>query len=108
MPNTPEPSYWLMMSSFNEQPTHSSTSKFQRYDITGIIKYDECIVYHALNLNLFGIGQTSPRVLMWNAQNTSSRKEPDWDSRYDIRARGKINASYAEICLARERDLGNN
>ena len=50
------------------------------YNKIGIIWYDECMVRYSY-LNFFGIGQTTPMVLLWNAQNTSSGEEPEWDAR---------------------------
>eukprot|EP00261_Vitis_vinifera_P032752 XP_019073995.1 PREDICTED: putative cysteine-rich repeat secretory protein 7 [Vitis vinifera] len=61
---------------------------------TAIIWYDECIVRYS-NLNFFGIGQTTPMVLMWNAQNTSSREEPPWEA-VGMISELLANAPYAE------------
>lgn len=61
---------------------------------TAIIWYDECIIRYS-NLNFFGIGQTTPMVLMWNAQNTSSREEPPWEA-VGMISELLANAPYAE------------
>ncbi|KAF9672200.1 hypothetical protein SADUNF_Sadunf11G0015900 [Salix dunnii] len=46
---------------------------------TAIIWYDECMLRYSIK-NFLGVYQTSPRLLMWNTQNTTSPDEQNIDA----------------------------
>jgi hypothetical protein len=47
---------------------------------TAIIWFDECMLRYS-DANFFGVGETSPAVLMYNVGNTTSPEEPNFGAR---------------------------
>ncbi|KAF9672197.1 hypothetical protein SADUNF_Sadunf11G0015600 [Salix dunnii] len=61
---------------------NTATEEIQRQcasNGTAIIWYDECMLRYSIR-NFLGVYQTSPRLLMWNIQNTTSPDELNFDA----------------------------